>query len=103
MFLVIPVAQDHCELVIVLVVLSLGVDDERSTKAVDILAVIVGMYPICTPLTRSIDRDLIRKSLAGWNAAADTAIEMNTRQLGDKRTGPFLPLSHTCGPVIPRR
>ncbi len=75
MFLVIPVAQDYSEIVVIFVVLSLGVDEERSTEAVDILTVVVGMYPVCTPLTRRIDRDLIRESLAGWNAAADKAIE----------------------------
>ena len=75
MFLVIPVAQDYSEIVVIFVVLSLGVDEERSTEAVDILTVVVGMYPVCTPLARRIDRDLIRESLTGWNAAAYKVIE----------------------------
>ena len=78
MLLVVPVAKDHSELVVVLVVLSLGVNEEGSTEAVDILTVVMGMCPVCTPLARSIHRDFIRKSLAGWNAAAEKAVEMNT-------------------------
>ena len=69
MLLVVPVTKDHSKLVVVLVVLSLGVNKERSTEAVDILAIVMGMYPICTPLARGINRDLIRESLARWNAA----------------------------------
>jgi hypothetical protein len=75
MLLVIPVAEDYSEVVVVFVRLSLGVNDEGSTEAVHILTVIVCMYPICTPLTRRIDRDLIRESLARWNATADKVIE----------------------------
>ena len=105
MFLVIPVAQDHGELAVVLVVLSFWVENEGSTETVDILAVVVGMYPVCTPLTGCIDGNLIRERLVGRNAAADEVIEMNTgaawRQ-DDKTTRYFLPLGHTCGTVIPR-
>ena len=75
MFLVIPVAQDYSEIVVIFVVLGLRVDEERSTEAVDVLTVVVSMYPVCAPLTRRIDRDLIRESLARWNAAADNEIE----------------------------
>jgi len=72
---VIPVAHDYSEVVVIFVGLSWGVDEEGSTEAVDILTVVVGMYPVCTPLTRRIDRDVICKTLARWNAAADKVIE----------------------------
>lgn len=74
---VIPVANDHSELVIVLVGLGLWVDDKGSTEAVDILTVVVGMHPVCTPLARGIDRDIICKSLARWDAAADKVMDRN--------------------------
>lgn len=75
MFLVIPVAQNYSEIIVIFVVLSWWVDEERSTEAVNILTVVVCMYPVCTPLTRRIDWDLIRETLARWNAAADKDIE----------------------------
>ena len=75
MFLVIPVAHDYSEIIVIFVVLSWWVDEERCTEAVNILTVVVCMDPVCTPLTRRIDRDLIRESLARWNAAADNEIE----------------------------
>jgi type III secretory pathway component EscR len=75
MFLVVPVAHDYSKIVIIFVGLSWGVDEEGSTEAVYILAVIVGMYPVCAPLARRIDRNLIRESLARRNAAADKVIE----------------------------
>lgn len=74
MLLVIPVAQDYSEIVVIFVVLRLVVDEEGRTEAVDILTVIVGMYPVCTPLTRRIHRNLIRESLTRRNAAADKVI-----------------------------
>ena len=71
MFLVVPVAHDYSKIVVIFVGLGWGVDEEGSTEAVNILTMIVGVYPVCAPLTRSIDRDLIRESLARRNAAAD--------------------------------
>ena len=99
MFLVIPVAQDYSEIIVIFVVLSWWVDEERSTEAVNILTVVVCMCPICTPLTRRIDRNLIRETLARRNAAADEEIERGAWQ---QKNGGFLPLRHTCGSVIPR-
>jgi hypothetical protein len=100
--LVVPVAKDDSELAVVLMRFGLGVNDKGSAEAIDVLTIIVGMYPVCTPLTGCIDRDLIRERLAGWNAAADKAMEVKSGLLGDKKTGAFLPLSHTCGPIVPR-
>ena len=97
MFLVIPVAHDYSEIIVIFVVLSWWVDEERSTEAVNVLTVVVCMDPVCTPLTRRIDWDLIRENLTRWNAAADKEVEGAVWQQGwcILTTGSHLWLRHT--------
>lgn len=70
MLFVVPVAEDDGELVVVGVGLPVGMDDEGSAQPVCVLARGVRVHPVCSPLARGIDGDLVRRFATGGDSTA---------------------------------